>query len=126
MFKYAPKSQWWEDGWGDQEAAPEEIQPPIDEIDAYQIDKLITKLDERLKLALLIAYAEAPKVFRFRRFGFDESVAEAERKLQDMVNLKAVVIHQAEVMQRNAVFFTKFLSRQEFVALYPKQLDKPI
>ncbi len=86
MFKYAPKSQWWEEGWGDNEAAPAEITPPVDEIDAYELDRLITKLDQRLKIALLIAYAEAPKVFRFRRFGFDESVAEAERVLKDMLN----------------------------------------
>ena len=85
MFRDAPTSKWWEEAWGDEEAAPPEISPPVDEKDAEIIDRLVLSIkSERLKLALLIEYARAPKSFRFRRFNYDDSVNEAYRLMQDL------------------------------------------
>jgi hypothetical protein len=85
MFRNAPVSKWWDEAWGDSEAAIEEITPPIDEKDAEIIDKLVLGIkSERLKLALLIEYARAPKSFRFRRYNYDDSVNEAFRLMQDL------------------------------------------
>lgn len=86
MFKNAPMRKWYEEGWGDEEGAPEEIPPPIDEKDAQYLETLIRTIkSERLKLALLIEYACAPRSFRFRHYGYTESVDEALRLLDDML-----------------------------------------
>lgn len=96
MFKGANMSKWHEEGWGDDEAAPEEIPPPIDEKDAMYVETLICTIkSERLKLALLIEYACAPKSFRFKRYGYTESVDEALRLVEDLLtgqSKKAIVL----------------------------------
>lgn len=86
MFKGANMSKWYEEAWGDDEAAPEEIPPPVDEKDAMYVESLICTIkSERLKLALLIEYACAPKSFRFKRYGYTESVDEALRLVEDLL-----------------------------------------
>jgi hypothetical protein len=87
MFRNADTSKWHEDAWGDDESAPPEITSPVDEQDAQIIDKLVLGIkSERLKLALLIEYAAAPKSFKFRRFGYTESVDEAVRLMDDLLH----------------------------------------
>ena len=86
MFKDADMSKWHEEAWGDDESAPREIMPPIDEKDAAIIDRLVLSIkSERLKMALLIEYAQAPKSFRWRRFGYSDSVNEAFRLMEDLL-----------------------------------------
>ena len=86
MFRDAPMSKWWEDAWGEQESAPQEIMPPVDEKDAELIDRLVLGIkSERLKMALLIEYANTPKTFNWRRYGYTESVNEACNLIEDML-----------------------------------------
>lgn len=86
MFRDAPISKWWEEAWGDQETAPQEITPPVDERDAEIIDRLVLSIkSQRLKLALLIEYANTPKLFNWRRYGYTESVNEACNLIEDML-----------------------------------------
>ena len=86
MFRDAPMSKWYEEAWGDSEAAPQEITPPIDERDAEIIDRLVLSIkSQRLKLALLTEYAGKPKVFNWRRYGYIESVNEACNLIEDML-----------------------------------------
>ena len=83
MFRDAPISKWWEEAWGDQETAPQEITPPVDERDAEIIDRLVLSIkSQRLKLALLIEYANTPKSFNWRRYGYTDSVNEACRLME--------------------------------------------
>ena len=90
MFRDAPMSKWWEEAWGDQESAPEEITPPVDENDAELIDRLVLSIkSERLKMALLIEYANMPKSFSWRRYGYIESVNEACRLMEDLLTGKS-------------------------------------
>lgn len=87
MFQDAPTSKWWEDAWGEHETVPQEINPPIDEKDAEIIDRLVLTIkSERLKLALLIEYADTPKTFNWRRYGYTESVNEACRLMDDLLH----------------------------------------
>lgn len=90
----ADKGSWTEDGWGtdrtqwkpDLEEPPEEVPPTINEKEALRVDYLILTIkSERLKLALLIEYACAPKSFRFKRYGYTESVDEALRLMDDLL-----------------------------------------
>lgn len=96
MFAGANRKDWRDPGWGDEEGVPEEIPVPVNVPDAEYVDKLICTIkSERLKLALLIEYASAPRSFRFRRYGYDESVKEAERLVTDILHgetKKAVVM----------------------------------
>lgn len=87
MFAGANRKDWRDPGWGDEEGVPEEIPVPVNVPDAEYVDKLICTIkSERLKLALLIEYASAPRSFRFRRYGYDESVKEAERLVTDLLH----------------------------------------
>lgn len=86
MFRDANPRDMREPGWGDEETPPEDVPIPVNIPDAEYVDKLICTIkSERLKLALLIEYASAPKSFRFRRYGYDESVREAERLVTDLL-----------------------------------------
>lgn len=75
-----------DEGYAD-DVMPDEIPDPVDEKDAVVVDKLISGIkSERLKLALIVEFARAPKSFNFRRYGYTESVDEAIALMDDLLN----------------------------------------
>lgn len=83
MFTGANPRDMREPGWGPDESAPEDVPIPIDVPDAELIDKIINdKLDDRLKFALTIEYADN---YRRRPGSLQDAVNEATAALDNIL-----------------------------------------
>ena len=121
MFREAPMSKWWEEAWGDSETVPQEISPPVDEKDAELIDRLVLGIkSERLKMALLIEYANTPKTFNWRLYGYTESVNEACRLIDDLLHgqsKKAIALRMLAENKHSETFIAEVVGcSQQYVS----------